>query len=125
MNNEFDNFDTPKRELLIALKASLGIISTACEKAKVSRQSYYNYCRDDVDFKLAVDDIIDRTGDFVEGKLLKKIEGGDTTATIFYCKTKLKNRGYVERVENTGKDGEPLVTRVTLNIGGDKDVKTD
>jgi hypothetical protein len=96
-----------KEELLQALKDTYGIVSSACEKANVGRTTCYEWYRDDPEFKQAVDLINQDTGDFVEGALLKRIKEGDTTGIIFYCKTKLKNRGYVEKQE--------------INLGGQQD----
>lgn len=38
-------------------------------------------------------------GDLTEGKLMQRINAGDTTAIIFALKTKFKSRGYVEKKE--------------------------
>lgn len=38
-------------------------------------------------------------GDLTEGKLMQRINSGDTTAIIFALKTKFKSRGYVEKKE--------------------------
>ena len=37
--------------------------------------------------------------DFVESRMFKRIEEGSDTMMIFYAKTQMKQRGYVERVE--------------------------
>jgi hypothetical protein len=40
------------------------------------------------------------TIDFAESQLHKQIKEGSTAATIFFLKTKGKQRGYVERIEH-------------------------
>ena len=91
--------DTIKKKLISALENNLGIVTTACKQAGVARSTYYNWYNNDKDFKKAVDDVDDQTLDFVESKLHEKIKDGDTTSIIFYCKTKGKKRGYIERQE--------------------------
>ena len=97
-----------KSRLLEALENSLGVVTTACKKANISRKTFYQYCNDDPEFKKAVDDIENIALDFAESQLHKQIQGGNTAATIFYLKTKGKKRGYVERQEITGNDGEAI-----------------
>lgn len=105
--------DYIKQEFPKVLQQSLGIISNACAHFDISRNTYYYWYNNDPEFAAACDEVHEYVGDFVEGKLLQKIETGDTTAIIFYCKTKLKNRGFIERVENTGADGSPLFDSYT------------
>ncbi len=94
----FDNLDAPKKRLLIALEKTMGIVSRACNKCGIHRQTYYNYLGDPK-FKEHVDVIAENAIDFAEGQLLTSIKNGSDTATIFYLKTKGKKRGYVERQE--------------------------
>jgi ACT domain-containing protein len=89
-----------KKALLEALDKSMGIVTTACKIVGVSRWTFYEYYKTDADFKEKVDDISNLVLDFAESKLHKAIETGNITAIIFYLKTKGKDRGYVERVEN-------------------------
>lgn len=105
-----------KREFPKTLKDCMGIISTACNKVGIERKTYYNWRENDLKFAMLCDEAIEHTGDFVESKLLKRISEDDTTAIIFYCKTKLKKRGYVERIEQTGKDGAPIQSETKVEL---------
>jgi len=99
---------TPKKTMLDALERSLGIVSTACEKAGISRQTHYNWLKDDPEYKEAVRAIEERTIDFAESHLHALIKDKNPAATIFFLKTKGKNRGYVERQEIEVNDPRPL-----------------
>jgi hypothetical protein len=98
--NEKEKIILQKKNLLIALEKSLGIVTTACNKVGLHRSTFYEYYNNDNEFKKSVDEINNVVLDFSESALLKNIEKGDTTAIIFHLKTKGKHRGYIERVEN-------------------------
>lgn len=112
-----DKRDNKKKRFLIELAKSKGIISMACENTGIVRNSFYQWLKKDTAFKKEVENVNEQTIDFVEGQLFKLISGAkygdkivppDTAAIIFYLKTKAKSRGYVERQELTGKDGDKL-----------------
>ena len=88
-----------KKQLIEALEKSLGIVTTACKIVGCARSTFYEYYKTDKDFKNQVDELQNITLDFAESQLHKQIKEGNTTATIFYLKTKGKNRGYIERRE--------------------------
>ena len=81
------------------MRATLGNITASCKEAEIDRKTYYNWLEADPDFKQAVEDINEESVDFAESSLKQQIKDGDTTATIFYLKTKGKKRGYVEKTE--------------------------
>lgn len=89
-----------KKTLLTALEKSLGVVTTACNKCGISRSTFYNYYRDDAEFKAKVDDLENIVLDFAESKLHEQIDDGNITGIIFYLKTKGKKRGYIERQEH-------------------------
>lgn len=97
-----------KKALLEAMTKSLGIVTTACKQADVGRTTYYQWLREDPEFKKAVADIKDIALDFAESQLHKQIQEGNTTATIFFLKTQGKSRGYVERQEIEMQEKKPL-----------------
>ncbi len=88
-----------KKQMIDALEKTLGIVSTACKMCDISRWSHYRWIEEDEDYKKSVEDIAEITLDFAESQLHKQIKEGNTTATIFYLKTKGKKRDYVERTE--------------------------
>lgn len=88
-----------KKQLLEALEKSLGVVTTACKNVGISRTTFYQYMKDDESFKDAVNELEEVALDFAESQLFKQIREGNTTATIFYLKTKGKKRGYIERQE--------------------------
>ena len=95
-----------------ALIKSGGLVSYAAEILGCTRATVYNYINDNDICQEAKIDAKEKNHDFVEGKLMKLIKDGNVTAIIFYCKTQLKERGYVERQEVTGPDGDDIVYRV-------------
>ena len=97
-----------KKRLLSALEASLGVVTTACRQANLSRTQYYEWLKDDEEFASAVKDIVEVAVDFAETQLHKQIMDGSTGATIFYLKTKGKHRGYVETQEFEVNTKKPL-----------------
>ncbi len=106
-----DRTEHNKRVMLEVLAKKRGIVTRACEAAKIGRTTFYEWTESDEAFKKAVDDVQEQALDFVEGRLLDTIESdkmGSVTAQIFYLKCKGKKRGYVERTEITGADGKPL-----------------
>lgn len=88
-----------KKAIIEALEQSLGVVTTACKKVGVGRTTFYQWVKDDPAFANDVRDISDIALDFAESQLHKQIKDGSTAATIFYLKTKGKNRGYIERTE--------------------------
>lgn len=89
-----------KKALISAMEKSLGVVTTACKNVGLSRKTFYEYYNTDKDFKGSIDDIENIALDFAESKLHGLINADNVPSTIFYLKTKGKDRGYVERVEN-------------------------
>ena len=88
-----------KKAVLEALEKSLGVVTTACKQAGVGRTQFYAWLKEDPEFKQQVEDIGEIALDFAESQLHKQIGEGNSTATIFFLKTKGKKRGYIERQE--------------------------
>ena len=93
-----DTSDT-KSKMLEALEGNLGIVTVAANKAGIHRSTHYQWMQDDADYKKKVEELNNVCLDFAESKLFDNIRKNKETSTIFFLKTRGKNRGYVERRE--------------------------
>lgn len=91
--------DIHKKAMIEALTKSLGVVTIACKEVGISRTLHYNWMKEDPEYKKSVEEVDDVALDFAESMLHKQIQDKDTTATIFYLKTKGKRRGYIEKQE--------------------------
>lgn len=89
--------DIKKKEFLIALENTLGIVSTACNQIGINKKRYYRWLEQDPEFKRDVMEITETAIDYVETQLYKQIQEGNTQATMFFLRTKAKHRGYSEQ----------------------------
>lgn len=111
---------TRKKAMISAMIKSLGIVTAAAKIAKITRDTHYEWMNTDPVYKKAIEDIEDIAIDFAETQLHKQIKNQDTTATIFYLKTKGKKRGYIEKSEIgiTDKNGNDVIQVVKLPDNG-------
>ncbi len=111
-----DRIAKDKQAVLEQLSNTNGIVASACKAAGISRYTFYEWKKTDPEFAEKVEDILELQKDFCEALILKKMRDGDTTMIIFYAKTKMKDRGYVERQEVTGADGKPLAQTQNIDL---------
>lgn len=89
----------PKKKVIDAIKGSGGNKMLISKRIGCSRDTLDAYLAESPDIRQAFDTEIEELGDVVEAKIIQGIQEGNVALTIFYAKTKLKNRGYVERQE--------------------------
>jgi hypothetical protein len=102
-----------KKDMIEALKEHLGNITLACQKVGINRKTHYEWLKKDSEYKRLVEEVPERTLDFVENALFKNISEGNVVAQIFYLKTKGKSRGYIEKQEIEHTTGNQYVIEVT------------
>lgn len=94
-----NNIKIDKEALKEAIKRYKGNVSEIAESLSVSRQTVYNYLKEDEDMWSLLTDARENIIDFAESKLLKLIEQENAQVIMFTLKTLGKNRGYVEKSE--------------------------
>jgi len=120
------NVTLKKSAMLKALENSLGVVTTACEVVGIDRRTHYRWLQEDEEYRAQVESLTDLAIDFAESQLFELIKGAhrevstpdgeviriqdapNTSATIFYLKTRGKKRGYVERTELAGVSDAPV-----------------
>ena len=96
-------------------------ITISCEKAKISRKTYYRWMENEK-FANEVEGACEKFKDFVEGKIVETLKEGNVRMLKFYAETKLKDRGYVRKqeIEHIGEH----FGRVDIEINIPEEVKT-
>lgn len=92
-----DSIGHKKRAMLEALEKSLGVVTTACKQAQISRDTHYRWLKEDKDYRVKCKDMENVALDFAESQLHKQIMKGNPLSTIFFLKCKGKKRGYIEQ----------------------------
>lgn len=90
-----------RQEILIyAILISGFNVSKALRKVSIPQSTYMGWLENDPDFVELIREVEYMKKDFFEEGLLKLIKAGDSPATIFANRTKNRDRGYGEVVEN-------------------------
>lgn len=95
--------DAVKKAFIENMQRTLGNITESCKAVNISRSTFYEWRDHDEEFARQIADVEESCIDFAESKLKQRIAEGDTSANIFYLKTKGRNRGYNEKVEYVGE----------------------
>ena len=104
-----------KKKLMIeALQKQLGVVSAAVDDVGIARRTHYNWLESDPNYKKAVDEIPDLVIDFAENALFKLIQENNAPATMFFLKTKGKNRGYQENKQIDANITGPAIEQINL-----------
>lgn len=120
---DLKGFSKEKKLQLFALKISYGNKTKAAKMLGLERSIFYYHCNNDPKYKVKVEEIDDMCIDIVEDKLMENIDNNDTTAIIFFLKTRASARGYVEqaKVDHTTKGKElPAAPQPVMFIPADQ-----
>lgn len=110
--------DNPYHDLDVAVallryNANYSMVANALGR---SRRSVVNFVMRKEELAELAEDIEEALLDIVDFKLRSAAEAGDMGICKFLATTKGKSRGYTVRTETTGKDGEPIDTRIKVDL---------
>ena len=77
-------------------------------KIKVTRNAIYERKYSDPDVADAFTEAEETVLDVAENRVVTAVNSGERWAVTFYLKTKGRKRGYAERQEIVGADGQPI-----------------
>lgn len=107
------NYDKVK----LALETHNGIISYAAKACGVSRVTIYKFLDKHPELKEVREQATEELIDVAERYVQDAVEEKDMKTIRWFLERKGKERGYVTRQEQTGKDGEPLqIGQITRTI---------
>ncbi len=87
-----------KKEIFIEAYRLDNNVSKACKLSKIGRTTFYRWMKQK-EFSNKLDEAVESLKDQIENKLISKALEGDNACLIFFCKTRMKDRGYIEKSE--------------------------
>ena len=112
-------------QMIAALNETKGMVFLAAKRLGCSYQTVVNYCDRHPTVQAARDAHRGEMLDTAELKLWDSIQNGEAWGISMALKTIGKDRGYVERTEQTGKDGAPLNEVVKVVMSKQEDTPRD
>lgn len=104
------------QQMINAIRQTRGLVTVAARMLGCDPNTVRNYIRRHPTVAQALEEERERMTDLAELALFNRIQAQDAWAVCFYLKTQGKGRGYVERQEITGKEGEAIETRSTPDL---------
>ena len=108
------------KERVIAALVKGGTKSAAARTLKCDRGTITRYMDDDPEIAKAVEEAKEILIDLAEEGLMKNVKDNQQAAIAFVLKTLGKERGYVERIENTGRGGGPIESEIKVGTSNKK-----
>ena len=102
-------------EILTAINDTGGIKAMIANRLQVHRHTVDNYLSRYATAQQAYDEEVAKVGDMAEDVIIQAINKNDVETAKWYARMKLKERGYSERQEVTGKDGGPIASTVIVH----------
>jgi len=114
--------DIRKDAFIHAWIRSFGNVTQSCMAIGISRMTYYRWLKEDDLFSRALEseDVRERYKDFLESKLVERINDKSDAALIFALKTQAKDRGYIEKADEAFTEVEIIVTERLLEAKTDE-----
>lgn len=95
------------QDVIDAIRESNGIQAAAARRLGCTRKTVASYIDKYATIRDAYEEARDTVVDIAEDKLIESVKKGNLSAIMFLLKTVGKGRGYTERQEVTGADGQP------------------
>ena len=89
--------------MLKALVENHGRVGDACQKVGINRWTYDEWRRTDPEFQQQVNAMEETVNDWYEDAFKKLVREGNPQAVIHSAKTRLRHRGYGEKLEVEAK----------------------
>lgn len=97
------------QQVIDTLRNTHGLVYLAAKYLRCDPETIHNYCKRYPDVRAAKEAARGELVDVAEAKLWEAVHRGEPWALALVLKTLGRDRGYVDRIEQTGKDGGPIM----------------